>query len=240
MRAWLNLRYALAERWQAFASGLERLGYRVEQGVTMTPGPRDLLCTWNRIGFGEQAARIFEAAELPVLVAENAAWGNEFQGGGWVSLARGLHNTAGRFPVGDASRWDALGVELAPWRSGDEVVILPQRGIGSAPVAMPAWWPERARQATGGRIRRHPGREPAVALERDLERARLVVTWGSGAAVKALLWGVPVESEYPGWIGQQDNTNEGRLAMLRRMAWAQWRHEELASGEAFRWLLTAP
>lgn len=65
-----------------------------------------------------------------------------------------------------------------------------------------------------------------------------MVTWGSGAAVKALMWGIKVESHYPEWIGQQDNTDEGRLAMFRRLAWAQWELSEIASGEAFEWLLS--
>jgi hypothetical protein len=234
VRAWLNLRYAITERWQAFADGLGRLGYRIEHGVTLSPKAGDLLVTWNRIGSGEQAAQVFEAAGLPVLVAENAAWGNE---GGWLSLAHGLHNTAGKFPVGGPERWDRLGVELEPWRDGAEVVILPQRGIGSAPVAMPRGWLDEAFARTRGRIRRHPGRGDSIPLEQDLANCRLAVTWGSGAAIKALRMGVRVQSDYPNWIGVQDNTDEGRLAMFRRLAWATWRLPEIASGEAFRWLL---
>jgi hypothetical protein len=74
-------------------------------------------------------------------------------------------------------------------------------------------------------------------VEADLANAAKVVTWGSGAAIQALLMGIPVISEMPGWIGEQDNTDAGRLAMFRRLAWAQWRHEEIGSGEAFHWLL---
>lgn len=234
MRAWLNLRYALVERWQAFAVGLERLGYTVERGSTLTPGPRDALITWNRIGSGEQAAQVFEAAGLPVVVAENCSWGNE---GGWLHLARGHHNTAGCVRYGGSWRWDARGIELAPWQTGSEVVILPQRGIGSPPVAMPRDWPARAKAMTGGRIRPHPGTMPCVPLREDLGDCRLAVTWGSGAAIKALMWGVPVESHMPGWIGEQDNTDRGRLEMFQRLAWANWRLPEIASGEALRWVL---
>ncbi len=55
--------------------------------------------------------------------------------------------------------------------------------------------------------------------------------------MKALLWGIPVESHYPRWIGKQDNTDAGRLAMFERLAWAQWTHEEIAEGLPFRRLL---
>jgi hypothetical protein len=41
----------------------------------------------------------------------------------------------------------------------------------------------------------------------------------------------------PQWIGEQDNTDAGRLAMFQRLAWAQWRLSEIESGFAFRWLL---
>jgi hypothetical protein len=41
----------------------------------------------------------------------------------------------------------------------------------------------------------------------------------------------------PNWIGAQDNTDHGRLSMFRRLAWAQWRIEEIANGDPFAWLL---
>ncbi len=41
----------------------------------------------------------------------------------------------------------------------------------------------------------------------------------------------------PHWIGEQDNTDAGRLAMFRRLAWAQFRMAEIESGEAFARML---
>jgi hypothetical protein len=66
-----------------------------------------------------------------------------------------------------------------------------------------------------------------------------VITWGSGAAIKALLWGIQAVSEMPNWIGEQDNTPESRLEMFRRLALAQWELHEIESGEAFACLLPA-
>lgn len=234
LRAWLNLRHTLPERVAIFRLGLERLGYEVKPGLTVDPKPGDIMVTWNRVYDGHRAAMAFEAQGLPVLVAENAAWGNDFAGDRWYSIARNWHNMAGRFPVGGASRWDSLGVDLAPWRTSGETVVLPQRGIGAAPVAMPRDWPSKQ----AGRVRQHPGRNPnPVPLEQDLAKAGKVITWGSGAAIKALLWGIPVESHMPQWIGEQQNTDESRLAMFRRLAWAQCRWDEIASGESFSRLL---
>jgi hypothetical protein len=240
MHAWLNLRYTLPERKAAFTAGLRSLGYTVTEGVTQRPGPEDILVTWNRIHVGNGAAAAFEAAERPVLVAENATWGNDLAGRRWYTLARNRHNTAGMFPVGGPERWDALGVELAPWRQGGETVVLGQRGIGAPPTRCPPGWGEQEAAKLGARLRPHPGTKPAKPLQDDLARAGRVVTWGSGAAVKALIWGIPVESHMPGWIAEQDNTDAGRLEMFRRLAWAQWTLEEIADGEAFRWLLSSP
>jgi hypothetical protein len=61
------------------------------------------------------------------------------------------------FPVGGPERWDDLGVELLPFRSEGETVILPQRGIGAAPTAMSREWPQDALRRHGGRVRYHPG-----------------------------------------------------------------------------------
>lgn len=229
MRAWLNLRYTVPERRAAFHAGLAACGYRPIEGLPGDFADGDVLVTWNRIGHGDTVARQFEARGLPVLVAENATWGNGFAERRWYTIARGWHNTAGCFPVGGPERWDSLGVVLDRWRTHGETVVLPQRGIGAN--GMPRNW------TAPGRVRRHPGTAPAIELEQDLARAGKVVTWGSGAAVKALVWGIPVESHMPNWIAEQDNTDAGRLAMFRRLAWAQWTLDEIADGLPFRRLL---
>lgn len=233
MRAYLNLRFTVPERRRIFAAGLTRLGYEVVYGVTMTPGPRDILCTWNRIGEGANAARAFEAASQPVIVAENASWGNQFAGGAWYHMTRNQHNQSGRFPVGGHLRWDSLNVELAPWRTSGETVILPSRGFGGSEHRMPREWPMMQK----GRLRPHPGTGPCVLLREDLARAGKVITWGSGAAIQAIMWGIPCESHMPGWIGSCLPTDESRLTMLRRLAWAQHRVSEIEDGSAFARLL---
>lgn len=237
-RAWLGLRHQVAERWEAFTGGLRRLGFAIEDRLTMAPEPGDILVSWNRFGQNDAIASEFERRGCAVLVAENAYTGNEFAGARWYALSRSQHNGAGTWWVGSPERWDALGVDLEPWREGgDEIVILPQRGMGPPGVAMPTHWLAQAVRRSGGRIRPHPGTRPAVPLRDDLARARCVWTWGSGAAIKALLWGIPVHSDFPRWIGRQDNTDAGRLAMFRSLIWAQWRLSEISSGEAIAQLL---
>lgn len=231
--AYLHLRYSEGPRVEAFTAGLQRVGYRVVLGLHRAPRENDLLVTWNRIGAADHVAGMFRS----VIVAENATWGNDFAGDRWLTLARDRHNTAGMFPVGGPERWDSLGVELQPFRTGGETVILAQRGIGSAPTAMPAHWPDDARRRHGGRIRKHPGKKELIPLADDLRNCGKAVTWGSGAAIQALMMGIPVISEMPGWIGEQDNSEAGRLEMFRRMAWAQFRITEIGDGDAFEALL---
>lgn len=55
--------------------------------------------------------------------------------------------------------------------------------------------------------------------------------------MKALMWGIPVESHYPRWVGVQDNTDEERDRMFERLAWCQWQLSEIESGLPFRRLL---
>jgi len=244
MRAWLNLRFTVPERRRAFREGLERLNFSVHEGFPDCPTASDVLVTWNRIGDAHRIAGIFEKAGARVLVAENASWGNDFAGRRWYTIARRYHNLAGPefFDVGDVDRWRRIGVPLRPFRRAreryPEVIILPQRGIGPERVRMPSDWIMRMRREyKGARVRVHPGTGPCVDLERDLADCGQVVTWGSGAAIKALLWGIPVRSSLQGWIGEQDNTDEGRLAMFERLAWAQWSLDEIAQGVPFRRLL---
>lgn len=233
MKAWLNLRHPVAERTNAFVEGLESLGYEVALGTTRNPGPQDAMISWNRIRDAVAAAAEFEAADRPVLITENSLWGNSFAGDTWLTMSRGFHNMAGTFPIGGPERWDSLEIELSPFRKSGETVVLPQRGIGPAEVRMPSDWPRLQK----GRVRPHPGKLLGKTLEEDLFTAGKVVTWGSGAAVKALMMGIPVESHMPGWVAEQDNTEEGRLEMFRRLAWCQFRISEIRSGWAFRWLL---
>lgn len=236
MKAFLNLRGSVPERRDAFICGLEAIGYEVIEQIPSDPPPHSAMITWNRIGGADYAAKQFEARGMPVMVAENATWGNDFAGQRWYTIALNYHNTAGCFPIGSNDRWDSLGVELMPWRTGGETVILAQRGIGSPPTAMPPSWPAKQK----GRLRRHPGTGKAeVPLEVDLAHAGKVVTWGSGAAIKALMLGIHVESHMPNWIGDCQPNDESRILMLRSLAWAQWRLSEIESGEPFKRLLDA-
>jgi hypothetical protein len=246
-RAYIGLREQPHYRRDAFAVGVKRLGFEPCFSMTQSPKPTDLLIIWNRFGVADDAAKAFERVGATVLVAENGYMGNDFVGDRWYAISRSHHNGAGIWNNYGAARWDNLNVELLPFRDyGRELIVLPQRGIGEPGVAMPLSWTANAASHKDARVRRHPGTNKCTPLQHDLANAYAVYTWGSGAAIKALAWGIPVYSDMPNWIAKDASATMGdvpnrcertRLQMFRRMAWAMWRLNEIESGFAFDILL---
>jgi hypothetical protein len=144
-----------------------------------------------------------------------------------------------------------MGIDLKPWRkSGSYVLILPQRGMGEDGVRQPEGWLQRTKNKLLEAnydcvVHYHPGQRPHPPI--DFGDAICVVTWASGAAIKALVEGIPAFYELPHWVGatasvrgfnQLDRPFYGdRLPMFRDLAWAMWRAEEIATGEPLAWLL---
>lgn len=265
-RAYNLIRTAPFYRREACSSGLRRLGYAVEEGTAGAGAPGDVLLIWNRYGPQHELASRFERAGGTVIVAENGYVG---RGGSspkfdvhprgprpehYYALAVGGHNGQGRWPDGDGSRLEALGVALRPRIPGDHVLICPNRSFGIPGRMMPADWPQRAAERVRREtsrpivIRPHPGNDaPKRPLEADLEGAHAVVIWSSNAGVHALLRGVPVFCDAPFWVckpaaarGPVDAPEvPDPLPALRRMAWAQWTVSEIEAGDAFAHLLRA-
>lgn len=219
-----------------------------------------MLLTWNRYGSYDQEATKFEKSGGRVLVAENSPLGREWRGGYWYTICNGYHNATGHFPVGGSERWDSWGVELAPWRTdGEHILVLPQRGFGAGPYRQPDRWREQVlawlskHTKRPVRVREHPGtadpRPVDHGLLKDLAGAHCAVTWGSGAAAKALLAGIPTFSGCRDWMFRPSSAPWGedlerpflgdRLPAFRGVAWAIWNTEEISRGTPFKWLLAA-
>lgn len=245
MRAYLLIREQPHYRRDAFAEGLRRIGYELHSTPPSAPRTTDVLCIWNRYGRYDYTALQFERAGAQVLVAENGYLGRDWREAHWYALSKNHHNGAGQWLPEDASRWDRWNVELRDWRhGGTETVVLATRHIGPQGVAEPQGWSQSVAQKLGARIRRHPGENACIPLERDLARAKSVITWGSGGALKALTLGIPVQYGFPQWIGAAGATPIGgngrgdRISMFRRLAWAMWTTDELRGGEPFKRLLS--
>lgn len=258
MRAFVQIRPSPEYRSNAFVQGLKRCGYEVfnsHKAHQANPTKDDVLVTWNRYAHSDLAALHFEKVGAKVLIAENGYLGREWLGNHWYAVARNYHNGAGTWPEGGPERWASLGVTLQSWKTdGKEIVILDGRGIGPDKYRQPKGWANRIyielKQAGWKkvRIRVHPGEKlPQVPLQDDLSNAYCAVAWASGAALKALTWGVPVFYGLPQWIGKaasrhvseglQDRFLEDRLPMFERLSWAMWNTDELSTGEPFQCLL---
>jgi hypothetical protein len=140
----------------------------------------------------------------------------------------------------DGKRFAELGITVKPWRSGGEHVVM----CLQSPVFMKtvagidqARWFDEIRDIVGNkqiRIRGWNGnkKQQTDTLHADLERAALLVTWSSAAAVTALLEGIPV------LCGEQSAAFG--VEVSQRQAWAnsladhQWTLAEIRDGTAWR------
>lgn len=251
-RATLFLANRPWHRQEIFRAGFQRHGFQVTELRPLTdPGPGDVLLLWNRNHFEHAVATRYENAGATVVIAENGYVGTDENGGKLLALAKSHHNGAGQWRVGSGTRWNFT---LAPWRStGSFILVLPQRGIGEPGIAMPHGWTNntirllKTMTAREIRLRAHPGRAKTEPYE-DLKGAWAAVTWGSGAAIKALYVGVPVFYDFHHWIGAPASVHlkgadlerpftSDRLPMFERLAWAQWSGREIEDGTALAHLL---
>ena len=267
MKAYCLVREQPWYRREAFTAGLKAAGHAVSLRQPERMDRDTVLVIWNRYGGNHELALEVERKGGTVLVAENGYLGAggtspKFdvhpagpQPEHYYALARGYHNDDARSVAGVAARFPALGVAVKPWRTaGDHVLVCPNRAFGPPERAMHPDWATRCADRLSKHtrrpihVRRHPGNDaPRRALAADLEGAWACVVWSSSCGVHALLQGVPVFAEAPHWIlkgaasaGPLDApTLPEREPHLERMAWAQWRIDEIASGAAFRHLLQA-
>lgn len=243
-------------RRQAFDRGLAAAGFVVQpRNVSLNPRAGDVLLMWNRYGHWHDIATQFETAGAQVLVAENAYCANDRSNRQRYALALAGHNGQGMWPLGGPERWEALGLEVKPYRTqGDHILVCPNRSFGVPGYIMPPMWPEEVvrilqrRTKRPVRLRPHPGNNPPkVPLVNDLRNAWAVVIWSSSAGVEALLEGIPVWCQAPAWVCKpatlgsisdlETTALPDRMPALHSMAWQQWHITEIESGEPFQHLL---
>jgi len=181
----------------------------------------------------------------------------------------GLHGMGNFVPGQDhhmpLDRWDATGLEIAPWRDCEgKPILIAGQTPGDAQMAgiNPIEWAAKAavklRDAGCSRLlyRPHPNSRKGAAnvqaetVEGDLlgtlRMASCVVTYSSNIAVDALLYGVPVIAVSDGSMAREV-TSSGILAAMEpplydRTQWAhdlaycQWSHDETAAGDAWEFL----
>lgn len=263
MKAHVIIRDQPWYRRKVFTDGLRAAGCEVSLGQPNAINGDTVLLIWNRYAGNHEIALQVERAGGRVLVAENGYLG---EGGGtpkfqvhpagpqpghYYSIARRFHNDDTQTVAGAGDRFARLNVQLKPWRTGGEyILICPNRSFGVPERMMPPDWADRCSkrltkvQALPVRIRAHPGNNaPKRALLDDLQGASAVYIWSSSCGVHALAEGIPVYCEAPCWILKGAAAQEGahnypdRAPHFNKMAWAQWTCSEIESGEPFRHLL---
>lgn len=145
------------------------------------------------------------------------------------------HSGAG---VSDGTRFAALGIQIKPYAErGPLVVVCPPSDEFMRVVAGDPGWLRRTVEAL--RVR-HGSRNVVVRwkfdkrpLMADLEMAKLLVTWGSAAAVTATLEGIPVEVSHQSCCA---NGIPDRLQWASVLADNQFTLDEFRNGTAWRML----
>jgi len=253
--AYLAIRASQAHRRDAMIEGLTFLGYKIVGHPDQLGSPeKSLVVTWNLHGQRVVPSQI-QTHGGTVIVAENPYIKHDKDGREYVALAKGGHNGSGTTPEGTQERLSRFDVELEPWKSGDHILVIGQRGIGSITMRSPPQWGEnmakRLEEMTDREIvlRRHPGAQNVLKLpplQEQMDGAHCLVMWASNCATTALIQGIPVFYCAPHCVLQKacaphldvENPVKGeRLPAFQDLSAAQWNLDEIRSGEAFQCLI---
>lgn len=196
--------------------------------------PTDLLVCWTLWSHTTRAFCADNHTKMGgiVLCAENG-WLRKVNGKNYYQLAKRVGrgsgiNGQGSFPIGDDSRWKQWNVQLQPWRTeGNHILVCAQRGVrpGDPLITHGADWPDKVvadiRKLTDRPIwfRPHPGNNrpclpqrhkveriinPHVeTLSQNLENAWCTVVYTSTSATDSIVAGVPVCYDGPSIMCQE-------------------------------------
>lgn len=228
----------------AFADGLRRHGWKVR--VASQPATCDLLVMWG-VRRSDWTRRQ-KASGGEVCILERGYLPDRFEYAS-VSFGGRLNGRAEfRGPFHDGSRWEKhFAHHMQPWRVRDGyALVLGQvpgdMSISGADIHGFYQRAERAFKALGyqTRFRPHPNKRPAKPLADDLAGAAVAVTYNSNSGVDAVLAGVPTVAMDEGSMAWAVAGHElavpptpDRVGWAYRLAWCQWRKEEMASGECW-------
>jgi hypothetical protein len=167
---------------------------------------------------------------------------------GW----NGLHGRADPGPPDcPPDRYNATGIHMNPWHGNTSTIVLicDQHPGDSCSPDSRKWWREIDREAVAAGLRvvyrPHPLLADAnmVSLADSLEYVMRCVTWSSTAAIESVMLGVPTVAMDQGsmaWdVTSRTLANKyigPRSQWAYNLAYRQWTHKELASGEAWEHL----
>jgi len=254
-QAYLAMRVQQLHKRDAMLEGLKVLGYRLETHPDRLKSESEVLfVTWNLHGDMAQTEAIRKRGGT-VIVIENPYIPYDIDGREYMAMAVEGHNGSGITPSGSEDRLTRLGIRLKPWREGEHILVVGQRGIGSPIMRSPPQWgeliTERLKHMTNREVihRPHPGRvnvNKLPPLEDQLEGAYCIVMWASNVATTALIMGIPVFYNAPHCVLEracnsilsiEQPQKAKRWPAFQDLSWAQWNLDEISSGEAFKRLI---
>lgn len=170
----------------------------------------------------------------------------QFVSVGW----NGLHGRADPGPPDcPPDRWKATGVHLNAWHGNTSTIVLicDQHPGDSCSPGNRSWWRQidREAQKAGLRVvyRPHPlfADSAMLSLGESLEFVNSCVTWSSTAAIESVVSGIPTVAMDRGSMAWEVTSRSlahkyvgPRCQWAYNLAYRQWTHDELASGEAWQ------
>lgn len=240
------------EAMNALQIGLAKHGIYSEIAHAYEPDPVlsgewDFVATWGHKFTVNQPQLVLEAGYI------NGQSGNyvkdrlQFVSAGWS----GLHGRADPGRLGcPPDRWSDLDLMLLPWHeSGEYVLVCDQHPGDSCAPQDRRWWHHVNDYYAGWCdviYRPHPllAGESLQPLCAALRGARACYTWNSTAGIEAVIAGVPTWALDAGSMVREVAAHRigDKPRLVEREQWAydlayrQWTHDELASGEAWETL----
>lgn len=227
-----------------------RQGFECHGGKIVESGG-DFVAMW-----GHRDRDVIEG-DRPYLVLEQGYVGDRLR---WTSIGWNGLNGRATFPKApDGERWERnFGHLMQPWKDGGEYTVVMGQVRGDASIErvdIAGWYEEAAANLSAEWklpvvFRPHPfdgfAKTPTGTtrhtgpLQDILDRARVVATFNSNSGVDAVLAGIPVIARDRGsmaWpVAAQDYDHchrPDRTEWAHGLAYAQWRIEEIAAGEAW-------
>ncbi len=217
-----------------FAEGFRKIGVEVE--ITSDRFRHDGL----PILLGTSMWKPIERDGGEFLLVDRCSFGDTEK---FVQLVRSGHGRRGDHRCAnplDASRWEAVGMDLVPWRTGgSSVVLCGQIETFSPHFATPDdWYRLSAPHAT--HFRPHPAGLNPTKLPSllNFDGVHSVLTLNSSIGVQCVLNGIVTECDDEGAMAFPVSGSEcDRLPWCHWLAWTQWSDDEIREGIPWAYLL---
>lgn len=220
-----------------FVEGFKRIGVE-----TLVTDSRQRIAGGFPVLLGTTFWKGIEADGLGFLLVDRCSFGDTEK---YVSLVWSGHGRRGNHLVPhsvDASRWESMGLDLAPWQQprGSRVVLCGQTASYS-PMPLESFY--RCVKAT--HFRKHPAGDNPTGLPAAADFTdAIAVTLNSSIGVQCVINGIQTVTMDEGAMAWEVTAHSVECARTfdrehwaHRLAWTQWSDDEIREGMALRHML---